>query len=161
MKNEFYYEVYKTWYMFHVCFTFIHQIKKKRNPVFPKYQFYEVYEFNSCYCFHCHVQLWWPMEGHTSRGAVVFEVGYHPCKNKSHNYVVFRTRQCHGGTQLFSGRVCAGAARISEVWGVRTDIWLWKRGLVNWKFPNLGACELKISKFGGLRAKVWAKIEAV
>ena len=66
-----------------------------------------------------------------------------------------------GGTQLFSGRVCAGAARISEVWGLRTDIWLWKRGLVNWKFPNLGACELKISKFGGLRAKVWAKIEAV
>ena len=36
-----------------------------------------------------------------------------------------------------------------------------KRGLVNWKFPNLGACELKISKFGGLRAKTWAKIEAV
>ena len=29
------------------------------------------------------------------------------------------------------------------------------------KFPNLGACELKISKFGGLRAKIWAKIEAV
>ena len=24
-----------------------------------------------------------------------------------------------------------------------------------------GACELKISKFGGLRAKIWAKIEAV
>ena len=32
---------------------------------------------------------------------------------------------------------------------------------MNWKFPNLGACELKISKFGGLRAKIWAKIEAV
>ena len=28
-------------------------------------------------------------------------------------------------------------------------------------FPNLRACELKISKFGGLRAKIWAKIEAV
>ena len=36
-----------------------------------------------------------------------------------------------------------------------------KRGLVNWKFPNLGACELKISKFGGLWAKLWVKIEAV
>ena len=46
-----------------------------------------------------------------------------------------------------------------------------KRGLVNWKFPNLGACELKfskfgacelkMSKFGGLWAKIWVKIEAV
>ena len=152
MKNEFYYEVYKTWYMFHVCFTFTHQIK---------YQFYEVYEFNSCYCFHCHVQLWWPMEGHTSRGAVVFEVGYHPCKNNHIIMLFSEPGNVPGGTQLFSDRVCAGAARISEVWGLRTDIWLWKRGLVNWKFPNLGACELKISKFGGLRAKVWAKIEAV
>ena len=34
-------------------------------------------------------------------------------------------------------------------------------GLVSWKFPNLGACELKISKFGGLWAKIWVKIEAV
>ena len=34
-------------------------------------------------------------------------------------------------------------------------------GLVSWKFPNLGACELKISKFGGLWTKIWAKIEAV
>ena len=34
-------------------------------------------------------------------------------------------------------------------------------GLVSWKFQNLGACELKISKFGGLRAKIWVKIEAV
>ena len=43
-------------------------------------------------------------------------------------------------------------------------------GLVNWNFPNLvtcelkiskfGAYELKISKFGGLRAKFWTKIEA-
>ena len=32
---------------------------------------------------------------------------------------------------------------------------------MNWKFPNLEACELKISKFGGLRAKIWAKTEAV
>ena len=46
-----------------------------------------------------------------------------------------------------------------------------KGGLVNWKFPNLGACErriskfgaceLKISKFRGLWAKFWVKIEAV
>ena len=34
-------------------------------------------------------------------------------------------------------------------------------GLVSWKFPNLGACELKISKFGGMWAKIWVKIEAV
>ena len=34
-------------------------------------------------------------------------------------------------------------------------------GLVSWKLPNLGACELKISKFGGLWAKIWVKIEAV
>ena len=55
--------------------------------------------------------------------------------------------------------------RISEVWGLRTDICLWQA------FPNLaacerkvskfGGCELKIFKFGGLRAKSWAKIKAV
>ena len=33
-------------------------------------------------------------------------------------------------------------------------ICLWKTELVNWKFPNGGGCELKISKFGGLRAKI-------
>ena len=54
-----------------------------------------------------------------------------------------------------------GGGRISEVWGLGTDICLWKGGLVNWKFPNLGACELKISKFGDLWAKTWVKIEAV
>ena len=43
------------------------------------------------------------------------------------------------------------------LWTENFQIW----GLVNWKFPNLGACELKISKFGGLTAKIWAKIEAV
>ena len=36
-----------------------------------------------------------------------------------------------------------------------------KGGLVSGKFQNLGACELKISKFGGLWAKIWVKIEAV
>ena len=34
-------------------------------------------------------------------------------------------------------------------------------GLWTENFPILGACELKISKFGGLRAKIRAKIEAV
>ena len=74
-----------------------------------------------------------------------------------------------GGPQLFfQVGVCS---RIFEVWGLRTDICLWKRGLwtenvqiwglANWKCPNLGACELKISKVGGLWAKIWAKIEAV
>ena len=29
------------------------------------------------------------------------------------------------------------------------------------KFPNTGACELKISKIGDLRDKIWTKIEAV
>ena len=37
------------------------------------------------------------------------------------------------------------------MWGLRTDICLWKGG----------DCELKISKFGGLWAKIWVKIEAV
>ena len=32
---------------------------------------------------------------------------------------------------------------------------------MNWKFSNLGACKLKISKFGGLWAKILAQIEAV
>ena len=27
-------------------------------------------------------------------------------------------------------------------------------------FLNFGACELKMCKFGGLRAKIWAKVEA-
>ena len=74
-----------------------------------------------------------------------------------------------GGTQLFFRYGCA--ARFFEVWNLRTDTCLWKGGLVNWKFPNLGlvnwgfpnlgACELKISIFGGLWAEFWMKIEAV
>ena len=43
------------------------------------------------------------------------------------------------------------------LWAENFQIW----GLVSWKFPNLGACELKISKFGGLWTKIWVKIEAV
>ena len=43
------------------------------------------------------------------------------------------------------------------LWAENFQIW----GLVSWKFPNLGACELKISKFGGLWARIWVKIEAV
>ena len=61
------------------------------------------------------------------------------------------------GTQLFFlVGVCGPDFRNGGLW---TDHCLWKRGLVNGKFPNLEACELKISKSGGLRAKTWAKIE--
>ena len=49
------------------------------------------------------------------------------------------------------------ASEKGGLWTKNFQIW----GLVNWKFPNSRACELKISKFGGLRAKIWAKIEAV
>ena len=49
------------------------------------------------------------------------------------------------------------ASEKGGLWTENFEIW----GLVNWKFPNLGACELKISKFGGLWAKIWVKIEAV
>ena len=84
-----------------------------------------------------------------------------------------------GGTQFFSGRgvrpgfpKCVACeltfasekggfwAKIFQIWGLwgkNFQIW----GLVSWKCPNLGACELKISKFGGLWAKIWVKIEAV
>ena len=33
--------------------------------------------------------------------------------------------------------------------------------LVNWSLPLKGGIELKISKFGGLRAKIWAEIKVV
>ena len=46
------------------------------------------------------------------------------------------------------------ASEKGVLWTENFQIW----GLVNWKFLNLGACELKISKFGGLLAKIWAKI---
>ena len=71
-----------------------------------------------------------------------------------------------GGTQLLSGRgvrpgfpKCGACELIfaSEKGGLWTEnfqIW----GLVNWKFQNLGACELKISKFGGLWTKIWVKL---
>ena len=74
-----------------------------------------------------------------------------------------------GGTQLFSGRGVrpgfpkCGACELTfasekgGLWPGNFQIW----GLVSWKFPNLGACELKMSKFGGLWAKIWVKIEAV
>ena len=74
-----------------------------------------------------------------------------------------------GGNSTFSGKgVRPGFPKYGAC---EHDIILLKRGLVNWNFPNLGACELKISKFwacelkisqfGGLWAKIWAKIEAV
>ena len=44
-----------------------------------------------------------------------------------------------------------------DLWTENFQIW----GLLNWKFPNLAACELKVFKFVVLRAKIWAKIEAV
>ena len=49
------------------------------------------------------------------------------------------------------------ASEKGGLWAENFKIW----GLVSWKLPNLGACELKISKFGGLWAKIWVKIEAV
>ena len=61
-----------------------------------------------------------------------------------------------GHSTFFQEGVCGPDFRL------RTDICLWKGGLVRGKFPNLGACELKISKFGALWAKnfqiLWAKI---
>ena len=45
-------------------------------------------------------------------------------------YVVVDSLQVIVRTQLFLGKGCV--ARISKVWGLRTDICLWKRALVNW-----------------------------
>ena len=74
-----------------------------------------------------------------------------------------------GALNFFSGRGVrpgfpkCGACELTfasekgGLWAENFQIW----GLVSWKFQNLGACELKISKFGGLWAKIWVKIEAV
>ena len=74
-----------------------------------------------------------------------------------------------GALNFFSGRGVrpgfpkCGACELTfasekgGLWAENFQIW----GLVSWKFPNLGACELKISKFGGLWAKIWVEIEAV
>ena len=52
-----------------------------------------------------------------------------------------------GGTQLFSGRgVRPGFLKC----GVCGLTFASERGASERKFPNLRACELKISKFGGL-----------
>ena len=74
-----------------------------------------------------------------------------------------------GGTHFFSGRgvrpgfLKCGACELtfaSEKGGLWAEIFqIWR--LVSWKFSNLGTCELKIFKFGGLWAKLWVKIEAV
>ena len=73
-----------------------------------------------------------------------------------------------GALNFFSGRGVrpgfpkCGACELTfasekgGLWAENFRIW----GLVNWKFPNLGACERKISKFGGLWAQIWVKIEA-
>ena len=76
-----------------------------------------------------------------------------------------------GHSTFFSGRgVRPGFPKCGDC---ELILGLWKRGLVNCKFPNLWASELKISKFGGfivswkfpnlgaLWAKILAKIEAV
>ena len=52
-----------------------------------------------------------------------------------------------GALNFFLVGVCGPDFRSGGLW---TDHCLWKGGLLNWKFPNLGACELKISNFGGL-----------
>ena len=52
-----------------------------------------------------------------------------------------------GALNFFLVGVCGPDFRSGGLW---TDNCLWKGGLLNWKFPNLGACELKISNFGGL-----------
>ena len=57
-----------------------------------------------------------------------------------------------GGYSTFFQVGCA--AWISKVWGLWTDIYLWKRGLVSWKCSNLGAWELK---FGQKLRMQWLK----
>ena len=86
-----------------------------------------------------------------------------------------------GGLQLISGK---GAVRpgFPNCGACELTFASERGGLVSWKFPNLGARELKISKYGGLWAenfqiwglfelkiskfgdlwaKIWVKIEAV
>ena len=48
-------------------------------------------------------------------------------------------------------------SKFAVLWTENVQIW----GLVNWKYPNLKSCELKVSKFSGLRAKILAKIWVV
>ena len=82
---------------------------------------------------------------------------------------LWRGSRARGALNFFSGRGVrpgfpkCGACELTfasekgGLWAENFQIW----GLVSGKFPNLGACELKISKFGGLWAKIWVKIEAV
>ena len=51
---------------------------------------------------------------------------------------------------------------ISEVMGLANWYFSqWKRGLVNWKISKFGGLWTKNFRIWGLRAKIWAKIEAV
>ena len=69
----------------------------------------------------------------------------------------FSGRGVRPGFPKFGACELTFASEKGGLWAKKFQIW----GLVSWKFPNLGACELKISKFGGLWAKIWVKIEAV
>ena len=86
-----------------------------------------------------------------------------------HTWGIFIWDTARGGAlNFFSGRGVqpgfpkCGACELTfasekgGLWAENFQIW----GLVSWKFPNFGVCELKISKFGGLWAKIWMKIEA-
>ena len=55
-----------------------------------------------------------------------------------------------GGTQLFSGR--GVRPRFPKCGACELTFTSEKVGLVSEKFPNLGACKLKISKFPNLGA---------
>ena len=94
---------------------------------------------------------------------------YYMCSRSHHSRGRVPSSRGGGALNFFSGRgVRPGFPKcraceltfVSEkggLWAENFQIW----GLVSGKFPNLRACELKISKFEGLWAKIWMKIEAV
>ena len=92
-------------------------------------------------------------------------IRYTPYSPENERPMTHRTRG-GGALNFFQVGVCG--PDFQSV-GLRTDICLWKKGLVRAcklkisKFGMSGGLcsELKIPKFGGLRAKTWVKIEAV